>query len=184
MKNRVFEGFIQSLMMEEIAPAIEGEKISLALAHDFARNVLDRFRNPYIEHLWWNITLQYSSKMCLRNVPLIRSYIQRFGKVPQRMALGFAAHLRFMKSTLAVDYNYYGEWLGKKYMIKDDHAKYYAEIWENYMPAQMVDMVLRNENLWKGDLTRQEGFADAVLIHLNRILLAESEEAIQELMRG
>ncbi len=63
--------------------------------------MLDRYRNPYIEHLWLNILVQYSSKMKMRNVPLLLRHYEKAGNIPEYMALGFAGHLLFMKCTLA-----------------------------------------------------------------------------------
>src|SRR5687767_277182 len=68
MNNADFAAFITHLMMQEIAPAITNKNISIDAAREFAGKVLDRFRNPHIEHQWLSITLQYSSKMKMRNI--------------------------------------------------------------------------------------------------------------------
>ncbi len=79
MDNADFANYISNLMMLEISPAITNETISLDAASEFAGKVLDRFRNPHIEHQWLSITVQYSSKMKMRNIPIIQNYLARFG---------------------------------------------------------------------------------------------------------
>lgn len=61
--------------------------------------VLDRYRNPFIEHQWLSISLQYSSKMKMRNVPVLLKHYEKTDAVPQHMALGFARSL-FMESVI------------------------------------------------------------------------------------
>ena len=74
---------------------------------DFAAKVLDRFRNPHIDHQWLSITMQYSSKMKLRNIPVIEKYLERFGVAPEYMAAGMAAHILFMIGVQGVDGYYF-----------------------------------------------------------------------------
>jgi mannitol-1-phosphate/altronate dehydrogenase len=67
-------------------------------ARSFAMQVIDRFSNQSIEHLWVNIALQYTAKMQMRVVPLVDKYVKRHGKAPTLISFGFAAYLLFMKS--------------------------------------------------------------------------------------
>jgi tagaturonate reductase len=71
--------FIKKLMMEEIAPCIIGESITKEEAEAFAGNVIDRFYNPFIEHKWLSISMNYTAKMKMRCLPLILSYYERTG---------------------------------------------------------------------------------------------------------
>ncbi len=148
MRDESFTSFLQSLMLDEIAPAIPGDSIPGAQKEAFAAAVIDRFRNPFIEHHWMNITLQYSSKMAMRNVPLLINFYQRFGRVPERMALGFAAHLVFMNSKATQ--GIYIAWSnGRTYAINDNRAGYYCEVWQQQQDAEAVaNTILANEELW------------------------------------
>ena len=68
MNQELFANFLEHLLLDEIARTIPAP-LTIAEAHDFSKKVLDRFRNPFIEHKWLSITMQYSSKMQMRNVP-------------------------------------------------------------------------------------------------------------------
>jgi tagaturonate reductase len=102
------EKFITNLMMSEIAPAIPYE-IDAKVAQRYGRDVLDRFRNPYLDHQWISITLQYTMKMQMRNIPLLLNYYKEFSTVPQYFTRGFAAYLLFMKAVKEENGKYFGE---------------------------------------------------------------------------
>ncbi|WP_315817270.1 hypothetical protein [Paraflavitalea speifideaquila] len=148
MDDATFTAYIGTLMLQEMVPAVANENISIPTAKDFAFKVLDRYRNPYIEHLWLSITVQYSSKMKMRNIPLLLKHYERTGSIPEYMALGFAGHLLFMKSTLAADGKYYGELNGKQYLVNDDHAAWYAAKWANTEAPALVQKVLSDTDFW------------------------------------
>jgi len=160
MQDPDFSDFIQTLMMQEIAPSIIDDKLKMESAVDFANKVLDRYRNPYMEHKWLSITLQYSSKMHMRNIPLLLNYFNRFGSVPEYMSLGFAAHIFFMNAVRKTEEQYYGELNGSQYLIADNNAAFYMEKWKT--PETVVGEILSSEKLWGTDLTKLNGFADAV----------------------
>jgi tagaturonate reductase len=170
MDDATFTAYIGTLMLQEIVPAITGGNISVPMAKDFSYKVLDRYRNPYIEHLWLSITVQFSSKMKMRNVPVLLKHYERSGAVPEYMALGFAGHLLFMRSTLADDGKYYGEFNGKKYLINDDHAAYYAAKWEINAASGLVQNILNDTEFWGADLSKLPGFAEAVTNKLDTLI--------------
>lgn len=181
MEDATFTAYIGTLMLQEMVPAVTSENISVAMAKDFAYKVLDRYRNPYIEHLWLSITVQYSSKMKMRNVPLLLKHYQQAGSIPEYMALGFAGHLLFMKSTLAADGKYYGEYNGKKYLINDDHAAYYAAKWENTEVAALVQKVLSDTEFWNANLAQLPGFTEAVTNKLDNLIRKGAAAAMKSL---
>ena len=142
MNDEGFSSYITQLMMQEIAPAIANNIIRLEAAREFAGKVLDRYRNPHIEHQWLSITLQYSSKMRMRNIPVIQNYLDRFDAVPSCITLGIAAHLLFMKCEKADDGKFYGELNGNKYLVNDDKAAWYADKWnQSNSTAQLVQEI-------------------------------------------
>lgn len=162
MADKNFQDFIQSLMLNEIVPAIMNEEITKEEAESYAYSVMDRFRNPFLEHKWISISLNYTSKMFLRNIPLITRHYERKNTVPVHMAEGFAAYLRFMKCSLKEDGKYYGEINGKEYPVQDEMAPYFSNLWMTLEPAELVYLVLSDKELWKTDLRELPGFEEAV----------------------
>jgi tagaturonate reductase len=68
MANGYMSRIITNLMLGELSLAIP-YKVDSKTADRFGRMVLDRFRNPYINHKLLDITVQYSAKMRMRNIP-------------------------------------------------------------------------------------------------------------------
>lgn len=133
MSDPTFAAFMEDLLREEIAPTLP---FDAAQVQRYIDEVLDRFRNPFLQHAWLDITLQYTTKMRIRLVPTIRSALERTGRAPRRLALGFAAYLCFV-----------GE-------VGDDLSV-------TAVRAAVID-ILRSEELWGADLSAEADFAEQV----------------------
>jgi len=157
------EAFISTLMKSEIGPAITDIYIREDAALRFAVSVLDRFRNPYIDHRWISITMQYTSKMKMRVVPILQKHYQRSHEVPALIALGFAAYLLFMR----------GE------EVTDDYAALLKDKWQRLEPAVLVIDVLSDTSLWGTDLTAFKGFAHAVTVMLGALITDGADQLIK-----
>jgi tagaturonate reductase len=155
------EAYMGNLMRTEIAPAIP-YKVTKTQTDDFAFKVLDRFRNPHINHQWLSITSNFSAKLKMRVVPVLMHYVALFQTVPNLMALGFAAYIRFMKPTEQKGNDFYGSFAGKKYIINDTKASHLAALWNKYSTEQVVEMILSDTILWGVDLSKIPNFSKTV----------------------
>ncbi len=169
MNNASFEKFIRELMISEIAPTLVSEHLQPDEAVHFAKRVLDRFRNPHIEHRWASISAQYTAKMLMRNIPTLLSYYQLYGKAPQHMALGFAAYLYFMRSEQTPADRYFRHCYGKQIYIEDSYAEMLYHQWHKGRPEETVYHILSDSSLWRTDLSELPGFGAAVLHHLLKL---------------
>ena len=170
MQDETFHQFLRRLIYQETIPCIIGNDISKEEAEAFAGNVLSRFANPFIQHQWLAITLQYTSKMRLRCVPLITRYYHHFLQPPKHIAIGFAAYLLFMKATVVKDNKYYGERNGNTYLIQDDKAARFYEVWKNNDAEAVVSKTLADAGLWGEDLSELPLFKSTVLMYLQMLL--------------
>ena len=170
MANDTFSRFITNVSLNEMAPAILNENITLDDARIFAGKVLDRFRNPFIEHLWISISMQYTSKMKMRNVYILQNHYETSQTPPPYMSLGFAAYILFMKSTENENGKYIGKLNGKEYTITDDFAPVLCAHWEDADASSVVDLVLKDVSLWDIDLSLFNGFAAAVTSNLESLI--------------
>jgi len=174
MKLPVIDQYISRLMKEEIAMAIPyplSEKIAL----EFADIVLDRFANPYIEHLWINITSQYTMKMKIRVLPVLLNYYRQYNKIPRYITFGFAAFLHFMKSEKRGE-SYFGNFNGLEYDINDEYAAYFYQKFQPLSSQKKINpsadqhlsekiyiqQVLNDIEFWATDLNVLPGFTAAV----------------------
>jgi tagaturonate reductase len=177
MDDETVSGFISGLMQNEIAPSIPYE-VELSTARSFGTKVLDRFRNPHIKHQWLSITMQYSSKMKMRCIPVLIKHYQASDTPPEDFALGFAAYICFMKPVLKKGEQYFGEYNGQNYLIQDDQAATFYKRWAGLSLVKLVEDVLRDP-FWGEELYSLPGFQQAVTDKLNLILNNGMKEAIE-----
>jgi tagaturonate reductase len=71
--------WLERLLFDEVVPVLEGRVDDPA---GFARQVLDRFRNPFLEHKLSNIAAHHAAKVTVRLVSTAREYEAKFGKEP------------------------------------------------------------------------------------------------------
>ncbi len=157
MANGYLSKLVMNLMLSELALAIP-YKMDFKVADRFGRSVLDRFRNPFINHKLIDITVQYTTKMRMRNVPLLVNYYQEFGKAPELFAMGFAAYLQFMHAVKEENGKYFGDSNGELYPINCDYAGYFYEAWKDFD----LKKILADTSLWGADLSALPGFDQAV----------------------
>jgi tagaturonate reductase len=161
MENDCLATYVRNLMLADLLPGIP-YPVDEKVGQRFGMQVLDRFRNPAVEHRWLAITLNYSAKLRMRVVPDLLHYYERFKAVPQYVALGFAAYLLFERGTRQEGDKWYGEAHGQEYLIQDEQASYFADLWQRLPAAEVVQTALSNQVLWGTDLTTLPGFADSV----------------------
>jgi tagaturonate reductase len=166
MADQQFSDFVTDLMMKDISRAIpfpipDPEK------KEFGLKVLDRFRNPFLQHQWLNITFQCTTKMRMRNLPVLIKYQEMQTTVPVCMAVGFAAYILFMKAVKQEGGYYYGQRGDQYYRINDEHAPFFYEVWQNHSAVKdIVEKVLGNTDLWGVDLSAYNQFRATVAQYL------------------
>lgn len=182
MQDPLFESFISTLVFKEIVPLVTSEVISTEEAVLFGKQVLDRFRNPHIEHLWLNITAQYSSKMQMRVVPLVQKHFAVKQEVPVCMATGFACFLLFMRSDQQEKNQFYGKHQGKTYPIQDDKASLMHQQWQSGDLRLVVQNSLQNTDIFGQDLSVYPAFADAVWEILQLLITEGPEKTVSSIL--
>ena len=79
--------FVRRVVLDEIVPSLDLD------AEAFAREVLDRFANPFVRHALLDITAQQTTKLGVRVVPSVLGYAEKRGEAPPLLAFGVAAFL-------------------------------------------------------------------------------------------
>jgi tagaturonate reductase len=179
MEDNCVAGFIHNLMLADLLPGIP-YAVDEKAGQRFGMQVLDRFRNPAIEHRWLAITMNYTAKMHMRNVPTLLHYYKQLNAVPHYMALGFAAYLLFMRGTHQEEQVWYGDVNGAAYPIQDEKADYFADLWSRLQPAELTRTVLHNQALWGHDLSALPGFAATVTRYLEKLLTQGAHATVAE----
>lgn len=168
MADEKMNAFVHDLM-KDIISVMEGEKISKKEAEGFAQKVIDRFSNPFIDHKWSAISVQYTSKMKMRNVPLLIEAFRKFGKVPDRMVVGFAAYLLLMNTIVENNNNYYSRDTIEKIKLIDDFASILYNKWQSGTDELVLSEILSDLELWGEDLSLLAGFRSQLLRSIDEI---------------
>lgn len=179
MDEGLFRMFVEQLMFQEIGLAIQSEVISKGDIEEFSRNVIDRFSNPYLEHRWENIAMNYTAKMAMRNIPILKKWYEKSTVVPHHIACGFAAYLSFM-NTENIDGQYVRMVGEHKIILQDEFASVLFSYWKN--PLTVTRNVLADDHLWGEDLSIYEGFLEAVTFNLKNIRDLGMHEALEMMM--
>ena len=181
MKHPLTSQFIERMIFDEIVPSLEVDRES---ASAFAREVLERWRNPFLQHKLIDITLHSTSKMRARNVPTIVRYHEKFKKAPPLLAFGFAAYLFFMRGVEKQNGKIYGRNGDELYPINDEQAEYFYEVWQRVQNPdaaaleRLVKTVCSNESLWGTSLASLTGFVAAVSFGLKNMAHAGMAQAL------
>lgn len=86
---------LHKCVFEEILPTLDLPKDELQA---YAEDVLTRFANPYIKHYLAAISLNSISKFCVRVLPSIKEYKNRFGKYPPQLMFSFKRLIEFYQT--------------------------------------------------------------------------------------
>jgi tagaturonate reductase len=146
--NEDFKAFATELMHKEIAPTLPYATDEVT---NYCNAVLDRFSNPFIDHLWYNISLNYTQKMIARNIETIQRYYLVHNKPPLLMAKCFAWYLKFIiPQNLQSNTNYEGVFNGKTYIVNDPSAESIYSITTGVLLENVVVKIMTTKLLWGG----------------------------------
>ena len=127
VEDEKMAAFLHRCVFSEIIPTLPGDADGLT---EYAKNVLIRFDNPYINHLLRSISLNSTSKFKYRVLPSITAYKAKFGVYPPALVFGFAKLIEYYKS---------GE--------PDDDVDAVG-----YIKEHSVRDILSNEKLWGANI--------------------------------
>jgi tagaturonate reductase len=79
MRDSEISAWLQRLLFDEIVPTLAGRVEGPA---EFARQTLERFRNPFLAHKLSDIAAYHESKVKIRLLPTRAEFIEKFGRSP------------------------------------------------------------------------------------------------------
>ena len=147
LNNEEMGGFVRRLLIKEAAATLESDLISSKEAIEFARKVVDRFENPFLDHLWTSIANQYISKVVIRCIPMFVSYYNKYSGPPDDMIFGFASFIYYVITSRNTACG---------------HAPFLYEVFDTGKLSDSLALLLSDSKLWKADLDALPGFRDRV----------------------
>lgn len=100
MDDELVFSFMKQGLFEEIIPTLDLPKDEL---EQFANDVIERFKNPFIKHYLLSIALNSVSKYQVRVLPSVLEYIKQYNKEPKRLVFSLAALIEFYRTDAAND---------------------------------------------------------------------------------
>ena len=170
MHDDAIRGFMNKMLYEEVIPTLPLDKKDL---EDFAAAVQDRFDNPFVNHELMSISLNSTSKWRARILPTFLDSVKLTGKLPQCIAMSFAAYIAFYTSDIQ-ELNDKAlicrREKGNTYGCSDDRwvLEFYYEHRDDSI-HDLVHAVMTNEQMWGQDLTKISGFEAATAENLSLI---------------
>lgn len=100
MDDELVFSFMKQGLFEEIIPTLDLPKDEL---EQFANDVIERFKNPFIKHYLLSIALNSVSKYQVRVLPSVLEYIKQHNEEPKRLVFSLAALIAFYRTDAAND---------------------------------------------------------------------------------
>lgn len=129
----------------------------------FANDVLERFNNPFVDHQVTSIMLNSFPKFQTRDLPGLKTYLQRKGELPKGLVLGLAAIITYYKGGVRAD--------GAEIVPNDaqDIMDLLRDLWATGDTQKVAEGVLAAISIWGEDLNAIPGLTAAVKANLDSI---------------
>ena len=140
----------------------------------FANDVLERFNNPFVDHAVTSIMLNSFPKYETRDLPGLKTYLERKGELPKGLVLGLAAIITYYKGGVRAD--------GAEIVPNDapEIMNLLKELWATGCTKKVTEGVLGAEFIWGEDLNKIPGLTEAVKADLDSI----QEKGMLETVKG
>lgn len=154
--------FVRKVMYDEL---IETLDLPMSELKQFADAVIERFVNPYVKHFVTSIMLNSFPKYKTRDLPGLKTYLQRKGALPQGLVLGLAGIITYYK----------GGKRGDAEIVPADDAAIVSllkELWADGDVAKVAEGVLGAEFIWGENLNAIPGLTSMLS---EKLALIQSE---------
>lgn len=159
-QHEVIGKYIHKVMFDELMETLNLPKDEL---EKFANDVLERFNNPFVDHQVTSIMLNSFPKYQTRDLPGVKTYLERKGELPAGLVLGLAAIITYYKGGKRED--------GAEIVPNDapEIIDLLNSLWNAGSTQEVAEGVLRAEFIWGENLNDIPGLTDLVKKYLDDI---------------
>lgn len=159
-QHPVVGAYVRRVMFDELMETLDLPKPELM---QFAEDVLERFNNPFVDHQVTSIMLNSFSKFATRDLPGLKVYLQRKGRLPEGIVMGLAAILTYYKGGVRVD--------GVAYSPNDlpEIISFMQELWAAGDIRKLAEQVLAADWIWHENLNEIPQLTDRLVYYLQAI---------------
>ena len=175
-QHEIIGPFIRRVMYEELLPTLNLPEDEL---RRFADDVMERFCNPFVDHQLTSIMLNSLPKFQTRDLPGLKTYLQRKGTLPKGIVLGLAAICVYYRGGQRAD--------GTPIQPNDDPRimQLLADLWASGDTRKVAEGVLAAKDLiWHehGDLNAIPGLTDLLTADLALIQAEGMRAAVRSVL--
>ena len=171
-EDETIGAFVHKVMYEELLPTLNLPEEEL---RKFAGDVLERFKNPFVKHFVTSIMLNSFPKFKTRDLPGLKTYLERRGELPKGIVLGLAGICTYYKGGKRGD---------DEIVVNDDEAikNLLVELWASGDVAAVAKGVLGAEFIWDEDLNAVPGLTELLTADLALIQKEGMRAAVKSVL--
>lgn len=165
--------YIHKVQFEELMQTLN---LPMDELQKFASDVLERFNNPYVDHQVTSIMLNSFPKYETRDLPGLKTYLERKGELPQGLVFGLAAIITYYKGGQRED--------GAPIVPNDavEIMQLLTDLWSTGDVRKVAEGVLAAENIWHEDLNNIPGLTDLLTLDLKKIQDLGMRKALETIL--
>ncbi|MCG2460498.1 tagaturonate reductase [Flavobacteriaceae bacterium F89] len=163
MQEEITFSFVENLLTGEVIKTLD---FPVEIKRKFVQEVMDRYRNPLIDHQLISISLNGTSKFVTRLLPALKGYRALTGTLPARIVFSLAALILFYK----------GEFNGEEIELKDNKQvlDFFQDHWRrvidgNLTIEELAQSILANKLIWGENLNNFPGMTEMVSHYIAEI---------------
>lgn len=164
--------FVRKVMFDELMQTLN---LPMEELDKFANDVLDRFVNPYVKHFVTSIMLNSFPKYKTRDLPGLKTFLQRNGQLPKGLVLGLAGIITYYK----------GGKRGDDIITPNDDPKITAlltELWGKNDLNALAEGVLNADFIWGENLNKVSGLTEMLVDDLEVISEKGMRAAVESIL--
>jgi tagaturonate reductase len=171
--HEVISQYIHKVQFDELMQTLD---LPIAELEKFAGDVLERFDNPYVNHQVTSIMLNSFPKFQTRDLPGLKTYLERKGELPKGLVFGLAAIITYYKGGKRED--------GVEIVPNDDQMilDLLKGLWATDDTQKVTDGVLGAEFIWQENLNKIPGLNAMVKQDLDLIQSLGMLEAVKSIL--
>lgn len=171
-EDEIVGRFVHKVMYDELMETLNLPKDEIKA---FADDVMDRFRNPFVKHFVTSIMLNSFPKYKTRDLPGLKTYLERKDVLPQGLVFGLAAICTYYK----------GGKRGEDEIVPNDDPKItelLSRLWETSDIDKVADGVLSADFIWDEDLHCVKGLKELLADDLRLIEKHGMKKAVETIL--
>lgn len=173
-EHPVIGSYIHKVQFDELMQTLD---LPIDECKQFANDVLERFENPFVDHQVTSIMLNSFPKYETRDLPGVKTYLKRKGKLPEGLVLGLAAIITYYKGGKRND--------GTDIVPNDDQKimDHLTELWATGNTQAVAEGVLAFDYVWHENLNQTvPGLCGMVKRYLDLIQEKGMLEAVKTIL--